>query len=59
MRVMTFFSTIMLPLTVVTGLFGMNIDFPFTTNVKAFWCVIGAMVVITILLFLYFRRRTR
>ena len=59
MRVLTYFSTIMLPLTVVTGLFGMNLEFPFITNVTSFWCVIGAMVLLTILLLLYFQRRTR
>lgn len=57
MKLLTIFSTIMLPLTVVTGLFGMNIDFPFNTNVTAFWGVIGAMVIITTLLIVYFQRR--
>ena len=58
MRVLTYFSTIMLPLTVVTGLFGMNVDFPFITNVTAFWCIIGVMLVITSILIVYFYRRT-
>lgn len=57
MKLLTIFSTIMLPLTVVTGLFGMNIDFPFTTNVTSFWVVIQAMVLITTLLIVYFQRR--
>lgn len=57
MKLLTIFSTIMLPLTVVTGLFGMNIDFPFTTNVTSFWVVILAMVLITTLLIVYFQRR--
>lgn len=58
MKVLTYFSTIMLPLTVVTGLFGMNLTFPFTTNVVSFWVVIGSMVIITTLLIIYFQRRT-
>lgn len=57
MKLLTIFSTIMLPLTVVTGLFGMNIDFPFNSNVTAFWYVIGSMVLITTLLIVYFQRR--
>lgn len=57
MKLLTIFSTIMLPLTVVTGLFGMNIDFPFNTNVTSFWVVILAMVLITTLLIVYFQRR--
>ncbi len=58
MKLLTIFSTIMLPLTVVTGLFGMNVAFPFTTNVTSFWCIIGVMLVITSLLIFYFHRRT-
>lgn len=57
MKLMTIISTIMLPLTVITGLFGMNLDFPFIANVKAFWAVIGSMVVVTALLIIYFQRR--
>ena len=58
MKVLTYFSTIMLPLTVVTGFFGMNLEFPFNPNVTSFWIVIGAMVVVTILLIIFFQRRT-
>lgn len=57
MKLMTIISTIMLPLTVITGLFGMNLDFPFIANVRAFWVVIGSMVVVTALLIFYFQRR--
>lgn len=57
MKVFTYFSTIMLPLTVVTGLFGMNVDFPFLTNTDAFWCIVAAMVILVAALILFFRRR--
>lgn len=59
MRVLTYFSTIMLPLTVVTGFFGMNVDFPFRMGHTAFWMILVTMAVLTTLLFIYFRRRTR
>ena len=58
MKLLTIFSTIMLPLTVVTGLFGMNVDFPFITNVTAFWCIVGVMALITGFLIFYFFHRT-
>ncbi len=58
MMVLTYFSTIMLPLTVVTGLFGMNLSFPFASSVTAFWCVVGVMVAITVFLIFFFQRRT-
>lgn len=56
MKVLTYFSTIMLPLTVVTSLFGMNVEFPFTTNVMAFWGILGSMIVMMVLLLIYFER---
>ena len=58
MKVLTYFSTIMLPLTVVTGMFGMNVDFPFITNTTSFWVIIGAMVLLMGALLFYFQRRT-
>ena len=59
MKVLTYFSTVMLPLTVITGLFGMNVDFPFITNVRAFCIIVGAMIIITAALILFFRHRTK
>ncbi len=58
MRVLTYFSTIMLPLTVVASLFGMNVDFPFVTSTVSFWTILGVMALITTGLMIYFRRMT-
>ena len=58
MRVLTYFSTIMLPLTVVASLFGMNVDFPFTTSTTAFWVIIGVMVLMIVGLMFVFRKMT-
>jgi len=59
MRLLTIFNAVLLPLTVVTGIFGMNLDFPFITNVSAFWKVINAMVLITLALVFFFNHQTR
>ena len=59
MRVLTYFSTIMLPLTVVTGFFGMNVDFPFPMTHTAFWIILGALALLTAGLILFFQHRTR
>ena len=59
MRVLTYFSTVMLPLTVVASLFGMNVDFPVTTNAVAFWVIVGAMALLTTGLLIYFNRMTK
>ncbi len=59
MRVLTYFNTIMLPLTVLTGIFGMNVGFPFPMGSTTFWIIIGVMVLLTGGLLIYFNRRTR
>ena len=59
MRVLTYFSTIMLPLTVVTGMYGMNVNLPFQTEGWAFWGIVGLMVTITVVLLAFFQRRLR
>lgn len=58
MKVLTIFSTVMLPLTVITGMFGMNVDFPFNTGVASFWAIVISMVVVTVLMIIFFNRRT-
>ena len=58
MRVLTYFNTIMLPLTVLTGIFGMNVDFPFPMEHLTFFVIAGVMVLITVGLLIYFNRHT-
>jgi magnesium transporter len=44
LRLLTIFSVTMLPLTVITGIFGMNVDFPGYGTHAAFWVIVAAMV---------------
>ena len=60
MKVLTTISTILLPLTFLTGLYGMNINLPlqgFEEGFSAFYIVSGAMMLIVISLLIYFRKR--
>ncbi|MFZ4400683.1 MAG: magnesium transporter CorA family protein [Bacteroidales bacterium] len=57
MKILTFFSSIMLPLTMITGMYGMNIGLPFQAHPYAFWMVFGFMGVIVISLVVYFKRK--
>jgi magnesium transporter len=57
LRVLTAFSVIVLPLTLLASVFGMNVDFPFETGVGAFWAIAGAMVGLLAGMLAYFRRR--
>ena len=58
MRTLTVFSVIMLPLTFLTGLFGMNVQLPFgqaMANIEHFWEIIVSMVIIVVLMFGIFK----
>src|ERR671925_307566 len=57
LRVLTAFSVIILPLTLLASVFGMNVDLPFEGSVGAFWTIIGVMIVVLIAMVGYFRRR--
>ena len=43
LRQLTIFSVILLPLTLITGIFGMNVDFPGFGSAAAFWVIVGLM----------------
>jgi magnesium transporter len=46
LRVLTIISVTMLPLTLLTGVFGMNVLFPGEGTRTAFWLILGALVVV-------------
>ena len=45
LRVLTVFASIVLPLTLVTGIFGMNVHFPGFDTAWAFWIIVATMIV--------------
>jgi len=55
LRVLTVIATIMLPLTLVTGLFGMNVTFPGEGGHEAFWAILGTIVALGVGMLGYFR----
>ena len=57
LRVLTAFSVILLPLTLIAGVFGMNVAFPGAGAPSGFWLVVLAMVAILVGLIVFFRRR--
>jgi magnesium transporter len=44
LRVLTIFSVVLLPLTLISGIFGMNVDFPGFDSTVAFWTIVGVML---------------
>jgi magnesium transporter len=54
---LTAFSVIMLPLTLIASIFGMNVHVPGQDSVEGFWLVIGVMIVTLVAMLAVFRRR--
>jgi len=57
LRILTVVSVILLPLTLITGIFGMNVHFPGFDTSWAFWTVAGVMLSTAVGLIVFFRRK--
>ncbi|MGH2933408.1 MAG: CorA family divalent cation transporter [Gaiellaceae bacterium] len=55
LRILTVVSVVLLPLTLITGIFGMNVNFPGFDTAAAFWGILGAMFAILVGLIGFFR----
>ena len=55
LRVLTIFSVILLPLTLISGIFGMNVHFPGFDTAALFWGIVGLMVATIIAMVGFFR----
>ena len=55
LRVLTIFSVVLLPLTLIASIFGMNVDFPGFGTTEAFWLIIAAMVGVLVGVVTFFR----
>lgn len=57
-RTLTVITALFMPLTLITGIFGMNfVDMPLLKDRYGFWITMGAMAVIVVALLFFFRRR--
>jgi magnesium transporter len=55
LRILTVFSVVLLPLTLITGFFGMNVDFPGFDTAWAFWTIFAMMAAALVGLVAFFR----
>jgi magnesium transporter len=55
LRILTVFSVMLLPLTLITGIFGMNVRFPGEGGHVSFWAILGIMAATVGLLAGFFR----
>jgi magnesium transporter len=57
MKVLTVFSTVLLPLTFITGLFGMNVNIPFQNHPFGFLIIICLSLAVIISLLIFFKQK--
>jgi RNA polymerase sigma factor (sigma-70 family) len=57
LRVLTAFSVVLLPLTLMASIWGMNVRVPGEQSIGAFWIIIGVMVALLAGMLGFFRRR--
>src|ERR687888_372321 len=57
LRVLTAFSVVVLPLTLIASIWGMNVGVPGEGDRTDFWIIVGAMAVLLVGMLAYFRRR--
>src|SRR5919199_3738479 len=55
LRILTVFSVVLLPLTLITGFFGMNVHFPGFGSAEAFWAITGVMLALLVGMVAFFR----
>jgi magnesium transporter len=55
LRILTVFSVVLLPLTLITGFFGMNVHFPGFDTAWAFWVIFAGMIATLAGLLAFFR----
>jgi magnesium transporter len=56
-RLLTAFSVIILPLTLIASIWGMNVGVPGENDPEAFWAIMAGMAGLLTVMVLYFRRR--
>jgi magnesium transporter len=57
LRVLTAFSVVILPLTLIASIWGMNVHVPGEGASAPFWTIMGAMVALLVGMIAYFKRR--
>jgi len=58
MRTLTVITALFMPLTLITGIFGMNfVDMPLLKDQAGFWLTMAAMAIVVVAMLFFFRRK--
>lgn len=57
MRILTIFTALLLPVSIIIGFFGMNVSVPFQDNPRGFLFVVAILIVALISIYLFFKKK--
>jgi len=57
LRLLTIFTVILLPPTLIAGIYGMNVPLPFQQSHHAFWIIEGGTLLLAVAMLSFFRRQ--
>jgi magnesium transporter len=57
LRILTVFSVVFLPLTLISGIWGMNVRVPGEGHIEAFWVILGVMLGLLVSMLAFFKNR--
>jgi len=57
MKILTLISSIVLPLTLLTGIYGMNVLLPLESDKSAFWIIMALMLGIGVGMIILFKKK--
>jgi magnesium transporter len=57
LRLLTIFTVILLPPTLIAGIYGMNVPLPFQHSHHAFWIIEGGTILLAVAMLSFFRRQ--
>jgi magnesium transporter len=57
LRILTVFSVVFLPLTLISGIWGMNVRVPGEGHITAFWIILGTMLALLVSMLAFFKNR--
>lgn len=57
MKIFTIFTAMLLPISIVTSIFGMNVVVPFQNHQYGFFFVLGISTIVLVFIYLYFKKR--
>lgn len=56
-KILTIFTALLLPISIIVGIFGMNVAVPFQNNPQGFLIILGILIIMASIIYLFFKKR--